>query len=539
MKILFKICLLSLAIVLGGCQHATKKAINTETQLTILSINDVYRISGINQGRTGGLARVRALRLQLEAENPHVLVLHAGDFLHPSFNSAQDNGVAMITTLNYLDGAANVFDENMIITFGNHEFDKGKLKHVPIMNQLLAASEFTWLDSNIEWAPDTIQSNKLAPYVIKSYGNYQVGIFSVTGDIAHPQYIDQFKDFETTAAQMVPQLKAAGADFIIALTHQWLPDDLAMLALPEAIRPDIIFGGHEHFAQVESVNNRWVLKADADAVSAVVVQVDLTNREQPILPQIVPLADNIIADAASLELINSLNTDIETAYCQKHQLDPRCLQRILGITRTKLIAEETAIRRFETNLGNLLADLAKAEFKACQADVAIINSGSIRLNQNIAAGDPIIAKHLHEMFPYPSDLRLIEIPATLLPDILQHSISNWTANGHWLQVSGVSFIHDPDDETVQHIHVNNDDEIFNPNANDRLRLVVPFYLLSANTDQDGYNMFNEDMIQKCAVNGAELKNLFTDYLSANPEGIAPRRDYRICNTTKDHCFNEH
>ena len=537
MKIIIKISLLSLAIVLGGCQHATKKADNTATQLTIISINDVYRIDGINQGKTGGLARVRALRKQLQAENTHVLLLHAGDFLHPSFNSKQDDGVAMITTLNYLDGAADVFDEDMIVTFGNHEFDKGKLKHVPILNQLLAASEFTWLDSNIEWTQDSIQSDKLAPYIIKSYGDYQVGVFSVTIDNAHPEYIANFTDFKTTAARIVPQLKAAGADFIIALTHQTITDDMAMLDLPEAIRPDIIFGGHEHFEQVESVNNRWVLKADADAVSAVVVQVDLNNLEQALLPQIVPLGVNIDPDPDSLKLITRLNSDIETAYCQKHQLEERCLQNVLGATHTELIAEETAIRRFETNLGNLLADLAKAEFETCQADIAIINSGSIRLNQNIAAGDPITAKHLHEMFPYPSDLRLIEIPSTLLPEILQHSISNWTANGHWLQVSGLSFLHDPDDETVQYIHIDQDEEVFNPKPNDLLRLVVPFYLLSANTDQDGYTFFNESMIQNCSSNGAELNKLFTDYLRINPEGIAPIRDYRICNTLKDHCFN--
>lgn len=524
---------------MAGCQHATKKINNEDSQLTILAVNDVYRIAGINQGKTGGLARVRALRTQLEAESDYVLLLHAGDFLHPSFNSKQDNGRAMIQTMNFLDGRAGTFDEDMLVTFGNHEFDKGDLKHVPLMNDLLNRSEFTWLDSNIKWTADGIQSNHLKPYILKQYGPYQVGVFSVTTDMAHPEYIDTFDSYRQTAARYVPMLRRAGADFVIALTHQTMPDDLAMLALPEAYRPDIIFGGHEHFAQAETVNNRWVLKADADAASAVVVQVDLSQPKAALLPQVVPLADNIEPDTDTLALVKSLNENIEQQYCAKHQAESRCLQQVLGITQTELVAEETTIRRFETNLGDLLADLSLQAFSACGAEVALLNSGSIRLNQNIPAGSDITAKHLHEMFPYPSNLQLIEIPKMLLVDILKHSVSNWTANGHWLQVAGLSFIHNPTQESVHHIHLHNDLTPLPDDSKGNVRVVMPHYLLSAHTDQDGYTMVNEDMIQSCSANGSELKDLFTAYLKQHPKGIAPIRDLRICNTERDRCLDEH
>src|SRR5690606_33990306 len=136
-------------------------------------------------------------------------------------------------------------------------------------------------------------------------------------------------------------------------------------------------------------------------------------------------------------------------------------------------------------------------FKKCDVDVALLNSGSIRLNQNIPAGGDIIAKHLHEMFPYPSNRQLIEIPKQLLVDILQHSISNWTANGHWLQVAGLSFIHNPDNESASHIHLRKDEQALSENTTGTVRVVMPHYLLSANTDQDGYTMVNEQMIQEC------------------------------------------
>ncbi len=524
---------------MAGCQHATKKTNNDDQQLTLIAINDVYRIAGINQGKTGGLARVRALRARLQEESEHVLLLHAGDFLHPSFNSKQDDGRAMIQTMNYLDGQADAFDNEMLVTFGNHEFDKGRLKHVPLMNDLLNQSEFTWLDSNIEWTANGIQSDHIKPYALKKYGSYQVGIFSMTTDMVHPEYIERFDDYHKTAAHYVPMLRRAGADFVIALTHQTMPDDLDMMALPEAHRPDIIFGGHEHFAQAETVDGRWVLKADADAASAVVVTVNLARPEAALLPQVVPLEDNMTPDPDALALIEQLNSEIEQQYCASHEADARCLQQVLGTTRTELVAEETTIRRFETNLGDLLADLSLQAFSACEADVALLNSGSIRLNQNIPTGGDITVKHLHEMFPYDSNLQLIEIPKLLLRDILQHSVSNWTANGHWLQVAGLSFIHDPSTESVSHIHLQKDALALSDTSTGTVRVVMPHYLLSANTDQDGYTMVNEDMIQACDANGSELKSLLSDYLNRHPHGIAPKRDYRICNNTREQCVNEH
>ncbi len=58
-----------------------------DVSFTILQINDVYKIEGLEGGRIGGIARVRTLRKQLEAEGKRVIVLHAGDLLYPSVMS--------------------------------------------------------------------------------------------------------------------------------------------------------------------------------------------------------------------------------------------------------------------------------------------------------------------------------------------------------------------------------------------------------------------------------------------------------------------
>ncbi len=495
----------------------------------------MYRIAGIDNGQTGGLARVRALRKQVEANYEHVLFLHAGDFLHPSFISKQDNGAAMIQTLNMMDGQANHFDERMLVTWGNHEFDKGGMRHVPMMNDLLAHSEFNWLGSNIQWQPNSIESEYMTRSQIMQFGELKVGLFSHSTDIAHPEYIEHFGDFRSTAAHYVPLLKAQGAELVMALTHQWLPDDKAMMQLPVEIRPDIIFGGHEHYVQTEQVNGRWILKADADAASAIVAEINVGDQIQ-VIPQVIQLDQEFPEDVAVLQLTESLSHANDSRYCQKKNLPDDCLTAVLNVTHNRLIAEETEIRRFETNLGNTLADMVLDHFKVCEADVVLLNSGSIRLNQNIPAGSDITIKHLEEMFPYPSDLRLIEFDSSLLSDILAHSISSWTANGHWLQIAGFAYIHDPEQGTAEHIHLKNQpDPELESNQSEKLRAVVPYYLISKDTDHDGYTMINESMQVDCAVNGAHVKALFTDLLKQAPNGLNASRDFRICNTIRDSC----
>src|SRR5688572_22086571 len=92
-----------------------------ERTAVLLTINDVYRIEGVEGGQAGGLARVRTLRKELERDHPDLLLLHAGDFLFPSFASRLYSGEQMVAVLNSLDGNTSAFDSRMFVVFGNHE----------------------------------------------------------------------------------------------------------------------------------------------------------------------------------------------------------------------------------------------------------------------------------------------------------------------------------------------------------------------------------------------------------------------------------
>lgn len=529
--------ILIFSLFLNACQNSQSLK-KSEKSFIILSINDVYRGEGLDTGKIGGLARVKTIRDQLLAEDNAVLLLHAGDFLQPSFSSRVNQGAAMIDTMNQLNGIQQGFDDNMIVTFGNHEFDKSKLKYLSRLQQRIDESDFNWLDSNINWLHDEklghIHSNKMHKWLIKEIAGIKVGIYSLTTNMTKPQYIASFDDPKEVTQHYVPFLRNKGAEVVIALTHQQLSDDKSILNLPESYRPDVIIGGHEHYRQLVEVNSKWIIKADADAASAAVIQVTLdANKNVHFLPTFKDLDEKVSKNLQVQQTVNNWIQKTDVKYCQKIKQNTDCLNEAYGTTQVELIAEESEIRRFETNMGDFIADTALEEFKLCHADVALINSGSVRLNYNIAAGSNITRKHIEGMFPYPSDLQQIQINGHILKQMINHSIDKWTANGHWLLISGITYIHNPEAHSFSQLRwAKNNTAI---KDDDKLTIIVPKYLISSHTDHDGYSMINESMIVKCNKNGANLKQLVINKIKDSSHGIAPKKDGRICNTLRDQC----
>lgn len=531
-----KISILILIISVIFISSCKKKP--AEKSFVILAINDVYRTEGLNNGKIGGLARVKTLRNQLLADGNAVLLLHAGDFLQPSFSSRVNEGAAMIDVMNQLDNHQDEFDEDMIVTFGNHEFDKSKLKYLPRLQQRIDESSFLWLDSNINWLHDeklgNIHSSKIKKWIIKEKGGIKIGLFSLTTDMTHPQYIASFDNIEEVSKHYVPLLKSKGVDIVVALTHQQLTDDKLILNLSKEHRPDLIIGGHEHYRQLEQINNNWIVKADADALSATVIDIKLDkDKKLHIFPAIIDLDETVEQDSHVSQRIKNWIQQTNVKYCQKIKQESDCLDYAYGTTKVELIAEESEIRRFETNMGNFIADTARKEFQYCQADIALINSGSIRLNYNIAAGSAVTRKHIEGMFPYPSNLKLIKIDGSILKKMLTHTIDQWTANGHWLLISGIKYTHNPEKQSHSNLRwAHNNIAI---EDTDKFTIIVPQYLIDANTDHDGYSMINESMIQDCDKNGSSLKQLVINTISNTIGGINPKVDGRICNTLRSDC----
>ncbi len=533
---------LCLTLLLATCSsmspHLNDSTASDVRGFTILHINDVYRIDGVNDGRDGSLARLRTLRTQLERLHGPVLLTHGGDFLFPSLLSREFDGAQMIDMMNQLDGAPDKADPYMFAVFGNHEFDKGRLDQAGMLQRRLDESEFHWLDSNITWLRDDnetpyIDAGTLSTHLL-DMGGIKVGLFGITTKKVVPEYAEINSDYTRVAATRTRELREQGAELVVAITHLKAKEDASILRDLGPAGPDLILGGHDHHRYAIEVNGKYVLKADADARSAVVARFSRSAADSfEFSHRFQSLDSSIAPDAELAARAANWHQKFKHVFCTAAQQAADCLDITIGKTAVNLIAEEDYIRRFETNLGNFLAGLALEQFAPLGADIALLNSGSMRINQDIAAGTTLTRRHLVELFPYPAELKLFRITGRELQAALDHSVEDWTGNGWWLQIAGLSYIHDPiTARALQPTLVKGDQRI--PIApDDEILAVTSDYLLNPKFGQDGYHMFDPNRIVDTPETLPGLDKLFEQAIrDAGTVGIAPVQDGRICNTQR-------
>jgi len=492
----------------AGCNLAVSVGVSNtpesperKPRFTLLQVNDSYKIEGLENGSLGGFARLRSLRKQLEAQDGgEVLLLHAGDFLFPSVMSKYLKADAMIRVLNLMDGDAAAFDGKMLVAFGNHEFDD---PDPGVVLGRIAQSDFAWVSSNTRYrssatAPGEPFSSRLHnvhDVVVKEIDGVKVGVFGITLDVQNPPYVAY--DYEPQARRAairsaLATLKQADARVIIALTHQDFDQDQALAReFPEI---DLIVGGHEHFFIEKKIGHTWITKADADNKSAIVhhIQVNPDGTVETSHDKI-GLDSTVVKDPLVQAEVDAQLARLEKAL-QKNGKD---LRQVLGQTRHALEGVEPAVRGRETALGNFLADVIRERLKS---DVAFINGGSIRINDNIPPG-PVTVYDMEGIFYYDNRLVGFELTGSQLLDILRNSVSkSHLGDGRFLQVSGIRFKYHVKDQAGQPVYAIEaaDVEILPQGAKQFTPLRLDKTYRAASTDfiwekgyVDGYGIFSK------------------------------------------------
>jgi 2',3'-cyclic-nucleotide 2'-phosphodiesterase (5'-nucleotidase family) len=447
---------------------------------TLLSINDVYRLTGPDRGAGGGgLARVRALRAKLETLHPDLLLLHAGDFLSPSLLGKTYKGRQMVDLMNLLDGnpQAGSIDQRMFAVFGNHEFDDTHCRKKGPLAERIKQSDFSYIASNIDFqkakqadnkceglrdVATPSASQKIVAYKIIKTGDLTLGIYGLT--IRNDKYkVLMDPDPVSKSCEMVKKLRALRVDAVVALTHLNKTTDLSLLGRGPDGRPmtqpkctdypDVIVGGHDHTRMALPANgNPKIFKGDADAVSA--YQVILTVDQQGKVsvqginislkasddsdPTVQSRAENWFARhgkrycAAVCE--NLTGGKLET--CRKDIDGGRCLKEKIARLASRLDAEEIKNRTQETGFGDWFMDRVR---EGSKAQVALFNAGGIRLNYDIAAGRDVTKRHMAEMFPFPNRLVVADVPASQLWEAVSYGLSK-PGQGAWLHFSGIAVL---------------------------------------------------------------------------------------------------
>jgi 5'-nucleotidase len=446
-----------------------------ETVITILQLNDVYQISPVDRGTRGGLARVATLQKTIREKSPNTLFLLAGDFISPSVASRLFKGKQMVDTLNVtgLD----------IATFGNHEFDFGP----EVLQERMKDSRFAYTIANVYDKKTGKPFGGANSYIAREFHGVRVAVFGLllteTATLSSPGKDVRFDDPVTVGKRLSRRLRRQGFDVIIALTHLSMDEDKQLASESDI---DLIIGGHEHELLESMAGRAPILKMGSDARNLGRVDMHLSRRKRSSKRfritsmdwEAIPVTSALKDDPQTAAVINDFDKQLNAS-----------LGEVLGKTSVVLDARSVTVRRQESALGNFIADVYR---QALQADLALVNSGSLRSDATYGPGE-LTKKDVLSILPFENGIVKVKLTGEHLKRLLENGVSKaGQSDGRFPQISGFAFTYNagnPVGSRVTGITVNG-----NPIDNAKsYTLAVSAYTLGGG---DEYNLKGAEVIVK-------------------------------------------
>uniref|UniRef100_UPI00398EC83B mannosylglucosyl-3-phosphoglycerate phosphatase-like isoform X1 n=1 Tax=Pristiophorus japonicus TaxID=55135 RepID=UPI00398EC83B len=432
--------------------------------LTILHFNDVYEIQSRSEEPVGGASRFATALKQFKTLNP--LILFSGDCLNPSLLSTTTKGRHMIPILNTFGVQCAVF--------GNHEFDFG----VDLLEEIISEMNFPWLLSNVY---DLFTSEPLGHGIesrIMEWNGMKIGLMGLVEE----EWIDtlptidkssvNFIDYVVVADQLSQDLRAKGAELLIALTHMKWCNDIRLARNADGL--DLILGGHDHDYGTKVVNGTLIVKSGSDFRSLTKIDIARTiENSYKYTTQKIDITKDLEEDALVNNIVQEFTFNLE-----------HLLGEVLCQIEVELDGRFTTVRKSESSLGNLVTN---AMLEATRADVALLNSGTLRSDRLHPPGD-FTMHDLLLVLPIVDPLLVVQVTAEQLLEALENGVSMYPElDGRFPQVAGLEFGFDPSAEPGNRIVV--DSVKIQGQYLDRNRtylLAIKEYLAKG---KDGYVMF--------------------------------------------------
>ncbi len=481
---------------------------NELIRVTVLHVNDVYQFIPVEGGTRGGLARVLTLKNQIKRENPNLIFTMGGDTLSPSVETRTYKGAQMIDAWNAVG-----IDYAVL---GNHEFDV----KTDVLLERMKESRFQWLGANVFDSKTNKIFADTPPFVIREFNGVKIGIIGfLLPEAKQTSSMEenlQVKNHCEVARELVPKMRAAGANAVIGLTHLFMRQDKELAKCAEF---DLILGGHEHNLLQSSSNGTPIFKMTADARELGRFNLNFntaTKKLESMDWEIIPVTDR------------TENAPEFAAVTEKYKDILQKLAEPVGATSVSLDALSLSNRSHETNIGNFIADTYRS---ATGADVAIMNGGSIRADLTYSAG-VLTKRDVLSILPFNNAIVKIEISGKTLREALEHGVAKSGGEdpepGRFPQVSGMNFTFDasrPAGKRIVEIRVGG--KILDENK--IYTLATSDFLVSRGGD--GYTMFKDAKLLIKPESAPKDSDVFEKaILSAPNKTIAPKIENRVVKT---------
>ncbi|KAH8879186.1 Metallo-dependent phosphatase [Thozetella sp. PMI_491] len=400
--------------------------------LRLLHYNDVYHLDPSSSEPAGGVARFVTVCKEYRSADrfqgqPKLITLFSGDVFNPSLESSITKGSHMVPMLNKIGTDC--------ACVGNHDLDFG----VRQFRSLTSKCNFPWLLANVldpALGENVPLGNAARTHMLTSSNGIKVGIIGLgerewleTINSLPPNLI--YRSATETAKELVPQLRADGAEIIVALTHMREPND-NKLAENMGGEIDIILGGHDHFYAHSLINGTHVLRSGSDFKQLSYIEARRSASK----------TGRWDIDIWRRDIVKAIPQDQETAALADKLTAKlkKSLDKPIGWTAAPLDARFTTVRLKESNLGNFVCDIMSHHYST---DCAIMAAGTIRGDQIYSPG-PIRLKDVTDCFPFEDPVVVIKVTGKGIRDALENGVSLYPAlEGRFPQVSNIKFTFDP------------------------------------------------------------------------------------------------
>jgi len=236
-----------------------------------------------------------------------------------------------------------------------------------------------------------------------------------------------YKSASETAKVLIPELRAQGAEIIVAVTHQREPNDNKLAEKCGGELIDIILGGHDHYYAHSVINGTHVLRSGTDFKQLSHIEAwrkaegkgwdfKITRRD---------IVSTIPEDKDAMVTVEKLTRKL------REKLD-----KPIGYTAAPLDARFTTVRTKESNIGNFVCDLMRYYYSA---DCCIMASGTIRGDQIYPPG-VLKLRDIVNCFPFEDPVVVLKVTGKQIFDALENGVSNYPAlEGRFPQVSNIFF----------------------------------------------------------------------------------------------------
>jgi len=248
-------------------------------------------------GKVGGMDRVATVVNAIRADRPDAILLDGGDTWHGSYTCHKTQGQDMVNVMNALQPDAMTF---------HWEFTLGSDR----VTELVEGLPFAALGQNIfdaEWDEPT---DLFPPYKMFERGGTKIAVIGQAFPympIANPRWM--FPEFsfgirDENMAAMVEEVRAAGAECVVVLSHNGFDVDKKMASVVPGI--DVILSGHTHDALPEAVTVGDTIIVASGSNGKFVSRVDLDIRDGRMMgyrTKLIPIFSDVItpdADMAAL-----------------------------------------------------------------------------------------------------------------------------------------------------------------------------------------------------------------------------------------------